>query len=383
MRIGIELGQIVPGACGGIVPLLEGVFRALFAPETEHKFVVYCTPANRQLFDPAPGVEVLTLPGKQYFALLDRHACERRLDVLFRSFPLHVLLAYPLARQIFLIPDLQHEFFPEFFDPAVLARRRAAFGQALASAAAIGTISEHARQTVCAHPATRCNDVFLMGPALTVPPDEELTGDEHAVVPAGDFFLYPANLWPHKNHRRLLQAFRLFTQHSDRRVELVLTGHPAGLDGLEGEFAGLPVHHLGFVRRTLLEQLLRRAKALVFFSLFEGFGMPLVEAFHAGTPVLCSNTSSLPEVGGDAVLSCDPTDPEAMGRLMLELTRDRGLHDGLVARGRERLRLFRWEDSARSLLAACARVAGRAAPCWGPRAVRPAVDSCRRSVARS
>ena len=102
---------------------------------------------------------------------------------------------------------------------------------------------------------------------------------------------------------------------AQRPVQFLFTGHPNGWETFQKDFGHLPIRHLGFVRPALLRKLLESARALVFFSLHEGFGMPLLEAFDAGTPVLCSNTTSLPEVGGDAVLSCDPTDEDAMSKL--------------------------------------------------------------------
>src|SRR5262249_53661385 len=89
--------------------------------------------------------------------------------------------------------------------------------------------------------------------------------------------------------------------------------------------------------------------------------MPLLEAFAAGTPVLCGNTTSLPEVGGDAVLACDPTDPGAMSELMARVLTDRPLRDRLTARGRERLASYNLHASAAPPVAACRRVQERSA----------------------
>src|SRR5439155_25510731 len=125
--------------------------------------------------------------------------------------------------------------------------------------------------------SARCRDVFLTSPALRTawehPALKVLAEAEHALFPSGDFFLFPANLWAHKNHRRLLQAFALFLQKVGCPVELVLTGHPQGWEELARSFPDLPVRHLGFVRRGFLQVLLARARALTFFSLFEGFGI--------------------------------------------------------------------------------------------------------------
>src|SRR5262249_19111476 len=154
---------------------------------------------------------------------------------------------------------------------------------------------------------------------------------------------YPANLWPHKNHRRVVEAFARFLRQTGLDYELILTGHREGWRRLRAECTGLPVRHLGFVSSAMLKRLYAGARALVFFSLFEGFGMPLLEAFAAGTPVLCSNTTSLPEVGGDAVLSCDPTDVAAMTDLMARIAGDDGLGRELAMRGRHRLQRFSWQ----------------------------------------
>src|SRR5262249_18473299 len=150
-------------------------------------------------------------------------------------------------------------FFPEFFPLAVFADRRASCNQALAEAGAVGTNSEHAREAIRIHPCTRCADVFLMNPALPPPPDlGDLTSKERASLPAQPFFLYPANVWPHKNHRRVLQAFDLLLRQEQGPLEFVFTGHPKGWAELIRDFPHLPVRHLGYVRRPLLAHLLRR-----------------------------------------------------------------------------------------------------------------------------
>jgi glycosyltransferase involved in cell wall biosynthesis len=370
MRIGVELHQITEGATGGLVPLLQGLFQALFAGWPEHEVVLFCTPTNHGLFPAVPPhVQVLRLPPASYFPLLDVHASHLRLDVLVRSYPFSAGLAFPMARQVVLIPDLQHEFFPDFFPADVLRGRRAAFAEALGEAGAVGTLSEHARRTLLDHAPARRPDLFLVSPApraggrATI---NDLTEGERKLLPGGEYFLYPANLWPHKNHRRVLQAFARFRERAGRPVEFVCTGCPDGWEELAQDFPGLPVRHLGFVRRGFLDVLTARARALVFFSLFEGFGMPLLEAFAAGTPVVCSDTTSLPEVGGDAVLSCDPTDVAAMSDALARVAGDEALRAGLTERGKKRLALYRWEESAARLVAACGRVAARAPRPPGP-----------------
>ncbi len=362
MKIGIEMRYLTLGRSGGISLLLKEVLQTLFRSHPEHEFIVFCTVFNRSLLGQVPGhVEVMTFPAFSYLAQVDQVARTKNIDVFFRAYPSEEKLEFPLSRQIFLIPDIQHEHFPEFFAANVLRSRRLAFTQALHGAGAIGTISHYARQTLQSQGCTRCKDIFLMSPALQAEAHkasaEDVSAPELELIPAGDFFLYPANLWPHKNHRRILQAFELFLKNSQRHAHLVFTGHPEGWEQLHADYSFLPICHLGFVRDALLRLLLRRARALVFFSLYEGFGMPLLEAFGAGTPVLCSNTTSLPEVGADAVLTCDPTDLSAMSQLMARIVTDEELRSTLVARGKQRLQAYTWERAAENLMSALERVA--------------------------
>ncbi len=136
-----------------------------------------------------------------------------------------------------------------------------------------------------------------------------------------------------KNHRRLFEAFRDAQKLLPPKTGLVLTGSPDGFQDVIKGFEDLPIIHLGFVPHEQVAALFREAVALVYFSLFEGFGMPLLEAFNHGMPVLCSNATSLPEVGGDAVLACDPTDVGAMTQLMSRIVNEEGLRESLFGEG--------------------------------------------------
>jgi glycosyltransferase involved in cell wall biosynthesis len=365
MRIGVEMFSLCEGKTGGLVPLIQGVLNALFAGWPQHQVVLFCTPANEDLLSNVPAHDCrLTLPATaSYFPLLDAQASLLQLDVLVSTYPCEADLTFPLARRVTVIPDMQHEFFPEFFTPETLRGRRTSFRKALQGSGAIATISEHARQTLLNHPDACCRDIFIMSPALRTDWEqaelENLTEMERAQLPGVEFFLYPANLWPHKNHQRFLEAFAQFLPHAGRPVELVLTGHPEGWLELARAFPGLPVRHLGFVRPCFLRTLMAHARALTFFSLFEGFGIPLLEAFAVGTPVVCSNSTSLPEVGGDAVLACDPTDPRAMSQALLRVFNDNELCARLATQGRKRLALFDWRTSTSNLVDACARICQR------------------------
>jgi glycosyltransferase involved in cell wall biosynthesis len=361
LRVGIELRHVTKGVAGGIVAVLAGALRELFARRPDLDFVVFCTVFNRELLAvDAPNVDVVTLPLDDFFSQLGRVAVASGIEVLFRSYPTVEQVDFPLSRQIFLLPDVQHEFHPEFFDSRTLEARRLAFGVALGGAAAIMTISEFARRTI--QQQTR-GLVFVAPPSL--PPEfarsrsADATEEERRMLPSGPYFFFPANLWPHKNHRRLFAAFRRFRERTGSDAELVLTGSPAGWEELGAEVPDLPIRHLGYVSPAVVRLLYEHALALTFFSEYEGFGIPLLEAFDAGTPVVCSNTTSLPEVAGDAALMCDPTDVEGMAQLLEGVAGDSELRARLAANGRQRLALFSWVRAADELGAAIELVARR------------------------
>jgi glycosyltransferase involved in cell wall biosynthesis len=362
MRIGIEISQIRVGESGGIVPLLAGVLDRLFAANPEHEFVVYRSIFNRSVVEDRANVSTVVLPFGEPWRHLQDALDRDPVDVLFRAFPAPDDLVFPLARQVVLIVDLQHEHYPQFFTADLLQSRKRAFGRVLRGAGAIGTISKFAKRSILASPDNACTDVFLMPPALRRVATAGTGGSEmtEKLSAIGPYFYYPANLWRHKNHERVIAAFEMFRRESGRTISFVFTGNPAGWDRLSAKFPGLPLHHLGFVTESDQQAIYRAALATTFFSLYEGFGIPLLEAFAADCPVLCSNTTSLPEVGADAVLSCSPTDVSAIAGLMDRIAASPDLRQSLVSAGRARLTQFSWDRSASALMAALTRVAAKA-----------------------
>ena len=243
MKIGVDLRQLSLGASGGITQLVQGVFGAAFNQYSEHQFLIFCTPFNRSLLTcNAENVGYFSLSIASYFQDLDRIAAEEHLQVLFRSYPTEDTLQFPMDKQIVLIPDNQHEAFPDFFAAEVLRARRSAFSKALVSAGAIGTISEFSRKVLLNFPGTRCEDIFLMEPSLQVAHglrrgNQGIGESEREVIPDGEYFLFPANLWKHKNHQRLLQAFQVVKGKDEARNFACLDWTSCRMVGVvEGDF---------------------------------------------------------------------------------------------------------------------------------------------------
>ena len=340
--VGISLLTLVPGISGGSETYARELCRAL-ARVGALEYRVFVPSIAADAGDGLPTTTVAqyrasrrtpgrlaamslaaTRPGP-----LRRALGVERLDAL--HFPLSVMIP-PVDRPpaATTVLDLQHEEHPEFFGRAELAYRKLVYGWTVRRSRIVIAISEHGRRTLI--------DRYALAPerVRAIP----LAVDHATFTPGagtrGDYLLYPARPWAHKNHATLYRAFaQLRRAHPGLR--LVLTG--------EGDYGELPdgVEARGRVSTEALVELYRGAAALVFPSLYEGFGMPVVEAMACGCPVACSNAASLPEVCGDAARYFDPGDSPAMARAVADVLDDPA---PWTAKGLARAAGFTWERSA-------------------------------------
>jgi glycosyltransferase involved in cell wall biosynthesis len=194
-----------------------------------------------------------------------------------------------------------------------------------------------------------------------IPPETRRTMlARHGLAPG--FFLTVGTLQPRKNLARLLAAYRALPARIRREYPLVIVGRMGwGVDDLlpaiRAAQASGEVLWLDYVPDAELRAIFQSARALVFPSLYEGFGMPIVEAFASGVPVLTSTVSALPEVAGDAALQVDPRDVEAIRDAMLRLADDSALCTRLVAAGSLRAKRFSWQTCAEKVVTVYREVA--------------------------
>ena len=173
------------------------------------------------------------------------------------------------------------------------------------------------------------------------------------------YILYTARLeHPGKNHVRLLHAVALLKQRRALEHKLVLAGSSwNGAEIIEQTIEQLGLREdvilTGFIPNELLPDLYVAADVFVFPSLFEGFGIPLLEAMMAGTPVCAANVASIPEVTGNAALLFDPCDPAAMADQIERILSEPETAQELVQRGHQQARRFSWDDAARGALQQC------------------------------
>jgi glycosyltransferase involved in cell wall biosynthesis len=343
-RIGISLLTLVPGIVGGSETYARELVRAL-ARVGSLRYRVFVPTIAADAADGLPGSTVTAYRARRdtvgrAVSMLHARLAPRGLrqelglgDLGAIHFPLTVMLpALDRPPAVTTVLDLQHELLPRQFSPVERLYRRFTYRSAALRSRLVIAISRHVQETVVERlglPPERVRVVHLGLDRERFHP-----GD----APREPFLLYPANKWPHKNHALLVEAFaRIRREHPDLRLVLTGSGHedtayPAG------------VETPGRVGDDALADLYRRASALVFPSLYEGFGQPPLEAMASGCPVAVARSGALPEVCGDAARYFDPTSVEDLTAAVLDVL---SAPQDLVERGLERASRFSWEECAR------------------------------------
>jgi glycosyltransferase involved in cell wall biosynthesis len=262
--------------------------------------------------------------------------------------------------------DIQHIYHPEFFSKDELRLREKTYRCSALKARRIVAISQYTKKCLVKHYRVTSDNVDVIYPWCSHKyydpcPQEECQAVRRLFHLPDDYAIYPAGTWPHKNHDRLLRAIAILKKRGVE-IPLVLTGvrdkaeasvmakvRKLALDEL--------VYKLGYVERQWMRPLISAAKILVFPSLFEGFGIPILEAMAAGTPVACADNTSIPEVGGDAVAYFNESNTEAMAQAIGSLWVDRAFRNECVRRGRARSKEFVADKGISRLLAVYEKMA--------------------------
>lgn len=270
-------------------------------------------------------------------------------DLLFCPFTAPTFFAQGVAT-VCVIYDLQHKTFPSFFAADDVANREWSFQEACRRADALVTISDYTRTTAIRVGRLDPERVQTIRLQLALRLAESLAEPAEVLARLGlaeqGYLLYPANFWKHKNHEMLLTAFGIACHAGiSSDIRLVCTGAPGERQrelAAAADAMGLSKQVLfpGFLSNQDLFAILSRARGVVFPSLYEGFGLPVIEAMAAGVPVACSNTTALPEVAGDAALLFDPRVPAQISDAILRLASDERVRLQLIGAGLERAVTF-------------------------------------------
>jgi glycosyltransferase involved in cell wall biosynthesis len=225
------------------------------------------------------------------------------------------------------------------------------------------TVSDFSRQRIAEATRLRIEQIDVVPNGVDsrfVPASAEAVAQMRSIHGlTGPYILVLGSLDPRKNLATLLKAWRIL---SDRRPDLTLAiagGSNLSIFSNHGvDVDNLPrVKRLGYVEDDLLPALYSGCETFVFPSTYEGFGLPPLEAMACGSPVVCSNATSLPEVVADAAMLVPPLDAEAIADALLQVGADSALRQELIARGRSRAAIFTWENSAERIWQVLARAA--------------------------
>jgi glycosyltransferase involved in cell wall biosynthesis len=264
--------------------------------------------------------------------------------------------------------DLQHRHLPELFTPGELRWRDTVYRQGCERSRLIVAGSRHIKQDIVGEFDIDPGKVAVIPirsalPATPPRPDEVARVRRQYSLP-DRFLLYPAMAFPHKNHPRLFEALAILRDRHGLTLPLILTGraYESHSPKLEAALVRLKlteqVRTLGSVPSDDLIGLFGAAWALVFPSLFEGIGMPILEAHQYGLPVISSNAASLPEVGGDAAIYLDPTSVESIVEAILTADRQPDLLERHLKAAPGVLARFDWPKAARTYVACYRAAAG-------------------------
>ena len=396
LRVALDV-RIPAGAWGGIQQMVEGLARGLSGLDGDGEYVFIGFDDAAEWLDPLLGgqcrrVEVERTHGRSlrrraYDSVTGRipgaagllAAVGGRLGRFATPVPtsdgflesLGVDVVHFVAPQayrtavpsVYQLHDLLQEHLPDFFSPLHRRYRQVTYRAFADQASIVSTMADWTRADIVARldqPRSKVA-VVPLPPAvtpLTVEPRQPA-----ARIPRGPFALYPAQTWPHKNHLALLDAMAVLRSRGST-LELVCTGRQTEqyaaiarrVDALQ---LGEQVHFLGYVEQPELGWLYEQATALVFPTRFEGWGIPIVEAFAWGLPVACSAIPVLDEVAGAAAVRFDERDPISIADALELIANDAELRRRLIAAGQERVRPLTWDRYARTFRALYRRAAGQ------------------------
>jgi glycosyltransferase involved in cell wall biosynthesis len=356
MHVGVNLRQFRHARMGGLESYVRHVVQGLVSDQRARgePVTVFGLRSERdKIAEFTEGAEIVPLDQVGAHVQLRHALSSTRFDFWFCP----ILVLEPLDVSMpsaVMMPDLTHELYPEGFSEQTLRWRRANYLPSAWRAEVLFTPSRATRDAIIERFGVPSERITVV--TLDVDDEFRQRGAQPESEREAQLLLYPATFWPHKNHPVLLEAVQRLRLDGFPHLRLILTGDPSpggpemsrvletlGLD------RAVEIH--GHVDRSTLVSLYRRATALVYVSRMEGFGLPLLEAFHTNTPVLCGSAGSCPEIAGDAAVLFDESSPESVARAIRRVLTDGALRQELVVRGRARREHFSWARTIETTLA--------------------------------
>lgn len=373
MKIGIIAFGYIPGGTGGTETYFRNLIRGL---QEYDKKNLYTLIVKKEHYNDAKdlinstnwkvlglrdvpslvyrGVRRLKLASLDNNSLLSRKINALDFDVV--HFPMQTVYPYGIkCKKLVTFMDMQEVHFPNFFTKEELQFRKNNYKKSVKEADIVISISNYTKNDIVKYYGKEYKEktrVVYLSNSESNKKATIISGEENLKP----YFYYPAATWPHKNHEKLLFAFAdVVKKHPD--YKLVLTGlkrqRSSRIDSIIDNL-GLKnkVIVKGYLPYEDINSIFRNAFALVFPSLFEGFGLPILEAMSMGVPVVSSNSASLPEVAGNAALYFDPKNVKDIANKMIEIIEDSGLRELLIKKGFGQAKKFSLEKMTKQTIKA-------------------------------
>lgn len=360
MRIAIDVRKLHDFGIGTYV---KNLLRQLSRIDHETDYVLFCQhadqPIARQLGE---NFRTVTESSGQYSVteqLSVPFHLGRTSPHLFHT-PHYVLPVLTPCRSVVTIHDCIHLIFPQYLRHRMAhAYARTMFWTAVHRASRILTVSEASKKDILRFFGVPSERVTVIYNAIDErfydePSEDQMVKVRERYQLHDRFLMYAGNVKPHKNIERLIDAFVLLRKKGRDDLKLLITGSEISRyatlrRAVHRHNLHQHVRFLGYQSEETLAALYRLAEVFVFPSLYEGFGLPPLEAMASGTPVVVSNVSSLPEVVGDGGLLVNPYDPQAIADGVAKVLDDDQLRRDLTARGLVRARAFSWAESVKRI----------------------------------
>jgi glycosyltransferase involved in cell wall biosynthesis len=343
----------------GIGTYIRNLLRHLARIDQSSEFVLLCAPADMHVAPTlGPNFRAVLEPSPNYSIREQWHVpmvLQREKPDVYHA-PHYVLPAAVTAPSVVTIHDCIHLIFPQYLpNRRAYLYARTAMWAAARRADAILTVSEASKRDILRFFDVKPEKVVVVHNAIDerfwMPPaDEDVARVRERYQLEHGFVLYAGNIKPHKNLVRLIEAFDQIRKGGFEEMKLLIIGDemskmPQLRRAVHQHHLHKHVRFLGYVSDETLAILYRLAEVFVFPSIYEGFGLPPLEAMASGTPVVTSNVSSLPEVTGDAAVLVNPHDTSSIVAGMRRVLSDPAFANQLRLKGPVRAREFSWERS--------------------------------------
>lgn len=362
MIIAVNTRFLIKDHLEGYGNFIFEVFSRIVKDHPQHKFIFVFDRPFDDHFVFTDNVTPVVVSPKARQALSFKWWYDVKIPLLLKKYKADVFVSpdgfcslFTKVPQVLVLHDLAFLHHPEFIAKHHLFFYKHYTPKFLRRAKVVATVSEFSRKDIIKKYGVSNEKILNVGSAakdIFKPVDwdrRELIKEAYA--DGYEYFVFVGGIHPRKNLMNLLKAFSLFKQRQHTNMKLLVIGRLAWkydetLQKLKTYKYRDEVKMLGYLPDDELASVVAAAYALVFPSYFEGFGVPILEAFQSGVPVITSNTSSMLEVSGEAALFADPNDPNEIADQLKRIFKDEPLRNQLIEQGKVQAQKYNWQKTA-------------------------------------